>query len=39
MVPSREGSEYGYFDEMDETLVGPVYLRLDELRSYDQYAN
>ena len=33
---SWEGSEYGYFDE---TLVGRVYLRLDELRSYDQYAN
>ena len=38
---SREGSEYGYVDEIDETLVGPVYLRLDDpsFRSYVQYAN
>lgn len=30
-----------YGEEIDETLVGPVYLRLDDpaFRSYGQYAN
>jgi hypothetical protein len=39
MPPSREASEYG--DEMDDALVGPVYLRLDDpsFRSYGQYAS
>ena len=37
---SREISDQ-YADDMDEALVGPVYLRLDDpaFRSYVQYAN
>ena len=39
--PSREDWDYENTDEIDETLVGPVYLRLDDpsFRSYVQYAN
>ena len=38
LPPSRYDQ---YADEMDEALVGPVYLRLDDpaFRSYVQYAN
>ena len=38
---SRESSDYGWVDEGDDALVGPVYLRLDDpaFRSYVQYAN
>ena len=41
LPPSREAISEQYGDEMDEALVGPVYLRLDDpaFRSYVQYAN
>ncbi|CAI8014996.1 Ras GTPase-activating protein 1, partial [Geodia barretti] len=41
LPPSREAPSDQYGDEMDEALVGPVYLRLDDpaFRSYVQYAN
>ena len=41
LPPSREAIIDQYGDEMDEALVGPVYLRLDDpaFRSYVQYAN
>jgi Ras GTPase-activating protein 1 len=37
----RDSSDYGWADEGDDALVGPVYLRLDDpaFRSYVQYAN
>lgn len=37
----RDGFVDDYTDEMDDTLVGPVYLRLDDptFRSYYLYAN
>ena len=35
----RDPSDYSWADEGDDALVGPVYLQLDEFRSYGQYAN
>ena len=40
-LPSSRETSDQYGEEMDEALVGPVYLRLDDptFRSYVQYAN